>query len=388
MLSTRGESGTRVRGARKDREEAAFRLLRAGRHGEAAREFEVLWDDFGDPRDLYNAAMSRLALGHFAHAAVYLERYLTSEQLAADARADVRGQLAEARGHLVSVRIIIDGDANGVGLGVEHMPSLASDLRPPLPLLPTLVEGGGEAAVELDPGTWQVVAVRGDVAFRETVTLRPGAPVELHVAAPPRPAEEAVPRPLLVGLGVAGSGVAAVGVGFTIVGARRADRTLHGECSESAALCGERLFRALNTRTWGIALAGAGGGAAAAGLTGLIRDRRSRRLAWIGEIAAGSSLAVLGVVSLAIADRLSAAGPPLPSTTAGWTSWAQRYDELGASNGASLHAGGGFMLGLGAGLAGGALVGLLGQRRRAPAKRSAKLEVAPVGAGLGLVGAF
>ena len=149
--ATPRSAGT-VRGDRKKREEQAFRLYQAGHYAEAALEFEALWRDFAEFRFLYNAASSRFTVGHHAHAADYLARYLGSAGLSASDRSDAIGQLAEAKRHLVSVHVRVEGSADlaDATLEVEHVADLASDLRPMLTLAPALSGGVWTATVGLD----------------------------------------------------------------------------------------------------------------------------------------------------------------------------------------------------------------------------------------------
>ncbi|MCA9662558.1 MAG: hypothetical protein KC486_29730, partial [Myxococcales bacterium] len=344
-----------ARGPQATREEQAFRLYQEGRFAEAALEFEALHADFSDPRYLYNAASSRFAVGHYAHAADYLARYLETPGLAADDRGDASGQLSAARGNLRPLRIVVEGPAAGATIAVEHVAELASDIRPPLAVQGALSDAGGEATVALDPGTWRVrvhgaegAEITGEVAVQggdATITLTlPAADDQAPV--------EASMRPYVLGFGVGGGGIAALGLGLTVGTAVRADRLLSGgeACDADPGACRERFVRNLNARAWGTGLAGLGLGAVAGGLSGLIRDPRRRRMAWIIEAATGGALVVAGAVSLGFGARLSS-GVTSPSD-ARWddfASWAGSFDDE-SSGGASLHSIGGLLLGLGGGL--------------------------------------
>ena len=385
-----------VRGSQAIREEQAFKLYNARRVAEAALEFEALWTDFADPRALYNAAASRFAIGHFAHAADYLARYLGTPNLAADERGDASGQLAVARGHLVEIQFNVTGPAEGAALSVEHIPELASDIRPPLKVRTHFDDKGGSGKVSLDPGRWRLHlrAVDGREAIAEVV-VSAGSPVQVSLDLPQASAPENPPkpsnlRPHLLGFGVGGGGVALVGLGLTIGSAIRADRLLESNetCTQDLPGCRGRITRSLNARTWGSGLVGLGLGAAAGGLTGLIQDRRRRRFAWIAEAATGGVLLVAGTTSVILgARRAGALTAPSDTTWSSFGAWSSAFAAEGAGS-TSLHSVGGLLLGLGGGLGTSALTALLLQRRNPAQGTTAHIDVGASPQGLVLRGSF
>ncbi len=386
-----------ARGPQATREEQAFQLYQAGRFAEAAIEFEALWADFADPRYLYNAASSRFAVGHFAHAADYLARYLETPGLGADDRGDASGQLAAARGHLVEVLIKVSGPAEGASLTVEHIAELASDLRPPLAIRTAFGETGGEGNIALDPGQWRIRLVAADGReVGEEVAIRSGAPRELNLQLPEAEASEEEPpsmRPYALGFGLGGGGVALVGAGLTIGTSIRANRLLTGDeaCTSDAATCRQRVVQNLNARAWGTGLLGLGLGAAGGGLTALISDPKQRRTAWIAEAATGGALLIAGTASVLLGARITR-GVTSPSDAA-WDefpAWSTAFADEGAG-GASLHSVGGLLLGLGGGLTTSAVTALLLQRAsdgQGRSKSKARVEVGASLRGISLRGSF
>lgn len=392
--------GTSARGAQATREEQAFQLYQAGRFAEAGIEFEALWADFADPRYLYNAASSRFAVGHFAHAADYLARYLETPGLAADDRGDASGQLAAARGHLVELLITVQGPAEGASLTVEHVPELASDLRPPLALRTAFGETGGEGNTALDPGQWRVRLLAPDGReVTQEIAIRSGPSQEIRLQLPEpevNPAEPPSMRPYALGFGVGGGGVALVGLGMTIGTSVRANRLLTGDeaCTNDAATCRQRVVRNLNARAWGTGLLGLGLGSAAGGLTGLIADSKQRRTVWIAEAATGGALVIAGTASVLLGARISrGVTSPSDATWNDFAAWSAAFADEGAG-GASLHSVGGLLLGLGAGLTTSSVTALLLQRsgegrsRRSRSESKARVDVGASLSGIVLSGSF
>jgi len=384
-----------ARGAQATREEQAFSLYQAGRFAEAGLEFEALWVDFADPRYLYNAASSRFAVGHFAHAADYLARYLETPGLAADDRGDASGQLAAARGHLLEVRVRVEGEATSVM--VEHIPELASDRRPPLEIGPMGPGESGESigTIALDPAQWRFYARSADGReASQELAVGAGGPLEVSLIVPQEDVPEAPAaislRPHTLGFGVGGGGLALVGLGLTIGTSVQANRLGAGDaCAPDPTICRQRLVRNLNARSWGAGLVGLGLGAATGGLTGLIRDSRRRNTAWIAEAATGGALLIGGTASVLLGARMTRAlTAPSEASWDDFGAWSSAFADEGAG-GSSLHSVGGLLLGLGGGLTASAVTGLLLQRgssKRLQSKR--KVELGASLRGISLRGAF
>ncbi|MEZ4454654.1 MAG: hypothetical protein R3B09_34700 [Nannocystaceae bacterium] len=378
-----------VRGDRKQREEQAFRLYQAGRFAEAALEFEALWRDFAEVRYLYNAASSRFTVGHYAHATDYLTRYLGTAGLSASDRSDAAGQLAEAKRHLVSVQLRVEGPPSlaGATLTVEHVADLASDLRPPLRVSPTLTQDAWTAAIGLDPGTWEAhLEVPGYAPVHTEFAVQSGQKIDV-VLRPERSARAPASewrRPFALGFGIGGAVVAAAGIGITAGESARSGQLVDGtKCSGNAAGCVDTLSSTLNGRAWGAGLLGLGVGAAIGGATAVMPNDRRRRLFWITEASTGTVLTLVGIVSLAVGSKT--ANGLVPPGDPDLAQWSSLYTADGR-RGATIHTTGGALLGLGVGLAGSALTGLLLTRHAAGATK--KVSVSPTLGGLVLSGHF
>ena len=75
------------------RAEQAAALYSQRKYAEAAVVLEDLWTSIHEPRDLFNAALARLAIGHRAQAIRYWEIYLQQPNIPADGREQALGRI-------------------------------------------------------------------------------------------------------------------------------------------------------------------------------------------------------------------------------------------------------------------------------------------------------
>ena len=387
------DPAARVLGERLRRQSEAHRLYQGGRFVEAALEFESLWEDFREAQDLFNAASSRATLGHYAHAVRYLEIFAATEGLGPQEAQEARAQVGELRRGLVAVRLTFTGAAGELEVIAEHVPGFASDLRPPLRFdARALAAARGE--VSLDPGTWRLTAVASDGrrdAVEVVVERGVAAAVDFVFRAGQPPAGEGGVgedpwRRFVIGAGISGGVVGAVGVGV-LAGAGWGSAEVVGRPPELCEDLGDRLrcrrelARGLNGRAWGAALLGAGVGGVVGGLSARLPEPR-RRVAWILEASAGGALAVGGVVGLTVgalrANRITS------PTSVGDEPWRLADDRGPLRRAGGLHTASGALVGVGAGLVATAVVGLALERRGA----ARSVTVAPTLGGAALSGRF
>jgi hypothetical protein len=369
---TSGTAAAATAGDRAERTARAARFFEGGRYVEAALEFEALRRDFpGDASILFNAAASRDAAGHFAHAVAYLRQYLARSDLGPDDRKQGEEQLAESARKVTPVALTVALPLEGpqaVTVIARPVPTSPADLRPELSF--PLRSPRQPFQLELDPGAW-VVRVEGpgyepaeqqiDVATAPlSLSLRPQL-VPVAEPEPPRP-ERVVPpeviRATTRGLYISGGAVAALGLGLIGGGVGM----VHGDrvqaCSDpTLASCRKRFAGGLALRNVGTSFLGAGAGLAASALVWRAGDPRKRVIAW-------SALAAVGGVGLILGEVLVIRGAiPFsrdntgPGALAGWS------DHWGEHRHSALPALAGTLRGLGVGLVAGAVTGLVVQRK-------------------------
>lgn len=165
---------------------AAGKALYAQRkYVEAAR----LYGSIDTANALYNAAMSRAAAGHDAHALLLWTRYL--EVAPEDERAEVRESIDAAGRLTVEVQFTRSADAEGprtlVLRAAQHL--TADELRIPWP------DGQATLQVSLDPGRWSaalegakdeprsltLVVAKGDTLRFDLAPELPPSPVRLQL---------------------------------------------------------------------------------------------------------------------------------------------------------------------------------------------------------------
>ncbi|MDC0721744.1 carboxypeptidase-like regulatory domain-containing protein [Nannocystis bainbridge] len=164
------------------RAEQAAVLYGQKKYLEAAQIFEDLWASVHEPRDLFNAGLARLALGHRAHAIRYWEIYLQQTGIPADGReqAQSRSKKAQAAATGVIVKIAPSAVAEfGATLTLTRVDD-DKDQRPPLvyelpPRAPEFTAGG--KTIHVDPGKWElkISAPTYGTSTRD-LTIKPGAP--------------------------------------------------------------------------------------------------------------------------------------------------------------------------------------------------------------------
>lgn len=160
--------------------EQAATLYEQRKYLDAARILEDLWARVHEPRDLFNAGLARLALGHRAHALSYWELYLQQPGIPDDGREQARARIkkAQAASTGVIVRIAPAAVAElGATLTLERVdgdgrPEISYDLAPRA----NEFSSGGKT-IYLDPGKWQLkVGARTYVTATRELLVKPGAP--------------------------------------------------------------------------------------------------------------------------------------------------------------------------------------------------------------------
>lgn len=163
------------------RAEQAANLYSARKYVEAAEILEDLWATVHEPRDLFNAALARIAAGHRAHAIRYWETYLLLPGVPADGREQAQSRLKKAQGAAVGVNLKVAPVAVsevGVTYTLRRAAPDLKDSRPPLVIeLPSGAPefNAGGRTVYLDPGKWELkVEARGYRTAVQDLTIKPG----------------------------------------------------------------------------------------------------------------------------------------------------------------------------------------------------------------------
>lgn len=341
----------------------------------AALEFEGLWREFKDPRFLFNAAVSRVAARHHAHAVAYLNEYLAGPGLTPEDRAEAEAQRAASLRETTSVMVQIDAPLELAALEftVQHVPALASDIRPPL-VFQAAGEGTPRArGVDLDAGEWKVkVQAPGFEAAEQTAIVAAGQPLTVRLALRPAPAASSgpgeVPAPVaglpegvrrsFVRAGAAGGGALALGgIGVLVAGQLgfgRVFRQTPDVCRPEEVDCRGDLAGKALLRSVGAGLLGVGVGVMASGLSGLSGQRKK---VWLAEAAVGGVAAIGGAVWTVVAvGRVSTGNSRLD------VGWDDAANQEAVKRSAGGYTAASAVLGLGAGLAVGGFTGLLLER--------------------------
>lgn len=390
-----------VIGTKEERVAKAAGHYEGDRFVQAALEFEGLWKDFREPAFLFNAAASRHAAGHHAHAVAYSREYLARSDISAEDRAEAKAQLGEALTHVQPVRVkvtVAPGGGGAVRVVAQHIARESADLRPDLlfPVSPS--DGSASLTLELDPGLWAIQAQGPDYrTVEQRVQVNKGAnldEVALQVSLVPRPlpgGENVAPdlapetvKKVTVGLGIAGGAIAVAGTAMVIVGGLRVRSV--GDFETAGGTPPERtnnFSASLRLREAGVLVLGSGAGVVAGGLTWLIKDPQRRQIAWIAEAAVGGVAIGAGVAGLFVSP-VSFNRENIPSIADTADEWGTHYQRHHRSVG---HAFSALSVGLGAGLAASALTSLILQRTMRP-KLQVNPDIGPNRAALVLSGNF
>lgn len=162
------------------RAEQAAALYGQGKYLEAAQLLEDLWASVHEPRDLFNAGLARLALGHRAHAIRYWELYLQQPNIPEDGREQARSRIKKAQMAAVGVIVKVAPSAVAeVGATLTLVRADAErDKRPELDfeLAAHASEfSSGGKTIYLDPGKWQLkVGARTYVTATRDLMIKPG----------------------------------------------------------------------------------------------------------------------------------------------------------------------------------------------------------------------
>ncbi len=342
----------------------------ARRYPAAAAAYEALFAEFDEPAFLLAAARSRQAAGQHAHTVAYLSQLVASGQLTAADTQVAYGELQAAQRQVTPVTVRVELPA-GLGaasplLTAQFMAHEEHERRPPLefPLPP----GAGAVRVvmlQLDPGEWRLQVDDPGLANIDVliqVKRQPGEPVRLDLRPPP--GSLGLPRRQqlrLVGvLGALGGAGIVTGVGLTVLdefaNVRPTLARPASECVDKLA-CRHAIADAFTGRSTGASFIGAGAGLLVGGLSGLVRDPRSRRTLWIAELAVGGAGVVGGSFALALAARGFDEHNVVEDRPWGDPAYVQAIDRRGDQH--TIAAAG---LGLGSGLAFAAAVGLIRTR--------------------------
>lgn len=311
-----------VLGTKEERVAKAAANYQQNRAVEAALGFEGLWKDYPAEVDfLFNAAASRFAAGHFAHAVAYTREYLAAKTIQAEARAEadaqLRAALVQTAPAAVTVTLAPGGPAGPITLVAEHIARESGDLRPELLFT---VNAGATTTLQLDPGVWALRArsagyvdaeQQAEVRLGQTSTLglQLARVPETAVSDPnivgPKPATEVPPetvRGLKVGFAVGGGVFAAAGLGMLIVGGVGVGKAT---CSSTTLTetCARNLATKMVIRDAGAMSFGAGLGLAAGGLTWLSKDAATRKKVWIAGAVVGGIATIAGMVAMNVTTK-------------------------------------------------------------------------------------
>lgn len=354
-----------VMGSREERAATAAAYYEQNRTVEAALGFEGLWRDYPDAPDyLFNAAASRFAAGHFAHAIALTDEYLALEAVRGAERqaAEAQRRAAVVQTGAATVTVRLDTPPAGeaaVEIVAQFVPRDSSDIRPDLVFA---VRTQNAMTLQLDPGVWTVRAqVPGHQPAEQRVEVVKGQAVTVDLGLvpavsetpkvvapdrprPPREVPDAVRRRMSLGLGVAGGVVAAAGIGVVALGSVQIGKAR--DCTAGREPCAGDLSAGVTHRGAGFTVLGAGLGLIAGGLPWVSRSADVRKKVWIAEAVVGGAAAIAGIAVLgATSSRFieSAASGDLEAKATG-------------------NVAGTMMFGLGVGAAIGAVTGLLVQR--------------------------
>ena len=229
----------------------------------AARHYERLWLDTGDPKYLYNAAAAREAAGHTASALAQWTRYGASPGVSAAERAEVDARLDEMRTRLVPVIVTVTPDEvlgpaatfwceRGEGRTQESFDipaQLVAAARP------------GSYVLHLEPGAWELRLSPASAVSTYTTTSAtvlvsedtfdvpmPLASRPMHDG--PAAQNDRVARRLLLGMGSAAGVSTVLGITLLVAGT---DSSLPGLVDTGAGFLGAAVGlgvgAALDTRT-------------------------------------------------------------------------------------------------------------------------------------------
>ncbi|PCC71963.1 hypothetical protein SAMN02745121_08053 [Nannocystis exedens] len=370
-----------------ERTARAAKFFEGGRYVEAALEFEALRRDYpDDPSILFNAAASRDAAGHFAHAVAYVREYLARTNIGPEDRKQGEEQLAESVPKVTPVTVTVSLPLEGpqtATVFARHVADSPADLRPELAF--PLTSPRQPLKLELDPGAW-IVRVEGPsyepveqqiavgpapLAISLRPTLTPIVRTPLPEVPPEVPPE--VVKTTARGLYIGGAAAAAVGLGLIGGGAGMIHGPRVKACEDpTLADCRRRFASAFVVRNIGTTLLGAGAGLAASALVWRANDPRQRMIAW-------SALAAVGGVGLILGEVLVVRGT-IPfsrdnsdpnGSLPGWS------DHWGEHRHSALPALAATLRGLGVGLLAGAATGLIVQRKHLGPGGARALRVDP-----------
>lgn len=370
---------------RRGRAQAAFEH---GRFAEAAIEYESLWREGHGASDLFNAAASRFALRHYAHAVAHLESLLALSSLTPAQREEAANLAQIARGKTTAVALVLRSPrplATPVTVTLAVVSAFASDQRPDIT---RTIGPGDRATLALDAGVWRISV--DDPRFE---------PVTLEVRVEPTPSTtpqvldlRARPdarglRRFALGWGTAGAVGVVAGAGLLGAGQGRWSSRLDTPIEECTpgnpvypiAACRDALAGAGNLRTAGGGVLGVGVGALVGGLVALAPTPRGRKIGWTATAVVGGLSAIGGAVALGLGVQQFSER----NDRSAWT--AEDHRALGGA--AATHTVGAVFVGLGGGLLASSATGLV-LERSGKFLVSASPQMRVGGAGLTIQGRF
>lgn len=384
------------------RREAAYRLYEGADFVGAAVEFEELWREYQDIKDLLGAASARLALQHHAnslHQLRELQRLHRRSGLDPELNARVEGLVTTITTGVPKVWpikleiVTIPGvPIEGLRLRATYIPPFASDARPSLEFAAD--EMNGHMTLELDQGRWRIDLddPSGAVTRVDPVSVEiPVGPVYqqvhgdrpqiLRLSAHRELAQEDARRFRNTTLGAAGG----VGVGLALIGGvalglgQRRWLDARGTSVEACqpeplypiGVCRDALASAGTLRSAGLGMLGAGLGFFVGGATNQARRKGAAQIAssMVGVLATGVGVALVMTWSRKY-DELNSVATP----------WDPAYLES-ARRSAVGHSLGAGILGVGAGLVTGTVLSVVLDRRHTRLTRRETSVSPQVGSG-------
>ncbi len=222
-----------------------------------------------------------------------------------------------------------------------------ADALPPL-IVPLVAEGGGRhhASVPLTVGSWTVVLPEDGYYDEQAADIAVAAgsrppPLEFTVTGTVPAGQR--PRYIGVRAGASPFVLGVVGLGLTIGGQsqyRSTLRTGSDACTTDATSCRQLLTSALILRSTGTALLGASLGVTTALLSGRVRTRRGRAIAWGVDAGLGLAAVIGGAIGV---HRSARELSQLP----GGLAWSDPAYQNPATRAAAQHSGTAFVLGFG-----------------------------------------
>jgi len=346
----------------------------AERFDQAARGFEALWEKYQRLPDLYAAGLARYRLEHNAHAIDYWEHFLdlaTTTGLEDPKVERTKPQLDDARDRVSPQQLIIE--APGPPTSAVIVLQSEDETRPPLTREIEIGEGENTIPLKLDRGSWEI-SVNIDGRTESVQIQLPSNFPAILVFSEQTILPSPIRKRLSLGLSIPGLTLAGAGAGILFITQYgRYKRAKNPTCDNTLRDCAEEFQASLRLRDLGAHAMGGGAGFLLSGLTTLASKAKSRRLAWITQIAIGGSFAAAGTTLYFTLKKKTTTllkvtcneedtyceRPKIGDSES--TVWDSKYVKALSQRG-RVHLANSILLGTGAGLLTGATIGLLVQR--------------------------